>query len=64
MHAKSLTVSLKLEFQKKNDPFKDLQEQLDTLAVHAPDFFPEGTTVSDVVSADDHHNQYRASNDR
>ena len=27
-----------------DDPFKDLQEQLDKLAVHAPEFFPEGTT--------------------
>ena len=36
-----------------DDPFKDLQEQLDKLAVHAPEFFPEGTTAADVVSADD-----------
>ena len=35
------------------DPFKDLQAQLDKLAVHAPEFFPEGTTAADVVSADD-----------
>ena len=27
-----------------NDPFKDLQEQLDKLAVYNPKFFPEGTT--------------------
>ena len=32
---------------------KDLQEQLDKLAVHAPEFFLEGTTAADVVSADD-----------
>ena len=36
-----------------DDPFKDLQEQLDKLAVHAPEFFPEGTTAADVVSAGD-----------
>ena len=36
-----------------DDPFKDLQEQLDKLAVHAPEFFTEGTTAADVVSADD-----------
>ena len=36
-----------------DDPFKDLQEQLDKLAVHAPEFFPERTTAADVVSADD-----------
>ena len=36
-----------------DDPFKDLQEQLDKLAVHALEFFPEGTTVADVASADD-----------
>ena len=36
-----------------DDPFKDLQEQLDKLALHAPEFFPEGTTAADVVSADD-----------
>ena len=36
-----------------DDPFTDLQEQLDKLAVHAPEFFPEGTTVADVISADD-----------
>ena len=35
-----------------DDPFKDLQEQLDELAIHAPEFFPEGTTTADVVSAD------------
>ena len=34
-------------------PFKDLQEQLDKLAVHAPEFFPERTTAADIVSADD-----------
>ena len=26
---------------------------MDKLAVHAPEFFPEGTTAADVVSADD-----------
>ena len=36
-----------------DDPFKDLQEQLDKLAVHAPEFFLEGNTAADVVSADD-----------
>ena len=36
-----------------DDPFKDLQEQLDKVAVHAPEFFPKGTTAADVVSADD-----------
>ena len=36
-----------------DDPFKDLQEQLDKLALHAPEFFSEGTTAADVVSADD-----------
>ena len=36
-----------------DDPFKDLQEQLDKLAVHAPEFFPKGTTAADVVSAND-----------
>ena len=36
-----------------DDPFKDLQEQLDKLAVHAPEFFLEGATATDVVSADD-----------
>ena len=29
-----------------DDPLKDLQEQLDKLAVYNPEFFPEGTTVS------------------
>ena len=36
-----------------DNPFKDLQGQLDKLPVHAPEFFPEGTTAADVVSADD-----------
>ena len=36
-----------------DDLFKDLQEQLDKLAAHAPEFFPEGTTAADVASADD-----------
>ena len=36
-----------------DDPFKDLQEQLVKLAVHAPEFFPEGTTAADVVFAAD-----------
>ena len=32
--------------------FKDLQEQLDKLAVYNPEFFPEGTTTNDIVSVD------------
>ena len=36
-----------------DDPFKDLQDQLDKLAVHTSEFFPEGTTAKDVVSMDD-----------
>ena len=36
-----------------DDPFKDLQEQLDKLAVYNPKFFPEGTTANDIVSVDD-----------
>ena len=36
-----------------DDPFKDLQEQLDKLAVYNPEFFPEGTTANDIVSVDD-----------
>ena len=36
-----------------DDPFKDLQEQLDKLAVHKPKFFPEGTTANDIVSVFD-----------
>ena len=35
------------------DLFKDFQEQLDELTVYNPEFFPEGTTVNDVVSVDD-----------
>ena len=51
-----LTVLKKLEFQKilnADDPFKDLQEQLDKLAVYNPEFFPEGTTAYYIVSVDD-----------
>ena len=36
-----------------HDPFIDLQEQLDKLAVYNPEFFPEGTTANDIVSVDD-----------
>ena len=36
-----------------DDPFKDLQDQLDKLAVHTSEFFPEGTTAKDIVSMDD-----------
>ena len=36
-----------------DDSFKDLKEQLYKFAVHAPEFFPEGTAAADVVSADD-----------
>ena len=36
-----------------NDPFKDLQEQVDKLAVYNPKLFPEGTTANDIVSVDD-----------
>ena len=36
-----------------DDPFKDLQEQLDKLAVYNPEFFPEGTTANDIASVDD-----------
>ena len=35
-----------------DDHFKDLQEQLDKLAVYNPKFFPEGTT-GNIVSVDD-----------
>ena len=35
-----------------DNPFKDLQEQLDKLAVYNPKFFPEGTTANDIVSVD------------
>ena len=35
------------------DLFKDLQEQLDKLAVYNPKFFPEETTVNDIASVDD-----------
>ena len=34
-------------------PFKDLQEQLDKLAVYNSKFFPKGTTANDIVSVDD-----------
>ena len=36
-----------------DNPFKDLQEQLDKFAVYNPNFFPEGTTANDIVSVDD-----------
>ena len=36
-----------------DDPFKDLQEQLEKLAVCNPEFFPEGTTTNDSISVDD-----------
>ena len=36
-----------------DDPFKDLQEQLNKLAVYNPKFFLEGTTANDIVSVDD-----------
>ena len=35
-----------------DNPFKDLQEQLDKLAVYNPEFFLEGTTANDIVSVD------------
>ena len=37
-----------------DDPFQDLQEQLDKLALYNPKFFPEGTTANDIVSVDDY----------
>ena len=30
------------------NPFKDLQEQLNKLVVYNPKFFPEGTTANDI----------------
>ena len=36
-----------------DNSFKDLQEQLNKLAVYNPKFFPEGTTANDIVSVDD-----------
>ena len=36
-----------------DDPFKVLWDQLEKLAVHTSEFFPEGTTAKDVVSMDD-----------
>ena len=35
------------------NPFKDLREQLDKLAVCNPKFNPEGTTANDIVYVDD-----------
>ena len=32
-----------------DDSFKDFQDWLDKLYVHAPEFFPEGTTMNDIV---------------
>ena len=56
-----LTVLKKLKFQKKSnlEPYlkpyyKDLQEQMDTLAIYKPKFFPEGTTANAIVSVDDY----------
>ena len=37
--------------QYANDPFQDLQDQLDQHNDIAPEFFPEGTTANDIVSA-------------
>ena len=36
-----------------DNPFKDLQKQLDKLTVYNPKFFPEETTTNDIVSVDD-----------
>ena len=36
-----------------DDRFKDLQEQLDKLAVYNPKLFPKATTANDIVSVDD-----------
>ena len=36
-----------------DDPFKDLQEQLDKLAVYNLEFFLQGTTANDIASVDD-----------
>ena len=36
-----------------DDPFKDLQEQLDKLAVHNPNSFLKGTTANNIVPVDD-----------
>ena len=36
-----------------DDPFKDLQEQLDKFAAYNPGFFPEGTTANNIVFVDD-----------
>ena len=35
------------------DPFENLLEQLDKLAVYNSEFFPEETTANDIFSADD-----------
>ena len=40
-------------FLNTDDRFKDLQEQLDKLAVYNPKFFPKATTANDIVSVDD-----------
>ena len=39
--------------QDADDPFKDLQEQLNKLVVYNSKFFPEGTTANGIVSVDD-----------
>ena len=36
-----------------DNPFKDLQEQLDEITVCNTKFIPEGTTTNDIVSLDD-----------
>ena len=40
-------------FLDADDPFKDLQEKLDKLAVYNPKLFPERTTANHIVSVDD-----------
>ena len=56
-----LTVLKKLKFQNKSnlEPYlkpyyKDLQEQMDKLAIYKPKFFPEGTTANAIVSVENY----------
>ena len=37
-----------------DDPYQDLQEQLEKVALYSPKFFPEGATANDIVSVDDY----------
>ena len=50
------TIGISDSLQDAEDPFKNLQDQVDKLEFLISEFFPDGTTAKDIVSMSDFFN--------